>query len=224
MFLSWADDIVPYSGENYNIPLAICALYCIIKTYDSRDRNAAAAETGDLIMLIRSLRRYDGKCVRINDRYGGVYEGNCERLSPDYCLHEFGRDEEALQIVNFIFYRSYIDTIKILEDNGGPWGAFSAPYGQIELVNAADGPSFVEDVLECEDNVHIMRMLHCIESFFNTGDRPGVSFETAEKPAFTPDKEWWEGTLKAVKKLVRYTDDDAIRAEAQRIIKKGELS
>ena len=46
------------------------------------------------------LKKYDNKCVRILDIFGNEYEGNCVYNDREYNYHEFGRDEECLQILN----------------------------------------------------------------------------------------------------------------------------
>ena len=184
-------------------------------------------------MKIRSLRRFDGKCVRITDSLGDVFEGGCDHLSPDYCMHEFGRDEEGLQMLNFIFYKDNIAAIEILEDRGGPWGCFSGPYGTLELMNAADGKDFIDDVLDCEDNDYIVRMLRCLEALFEHGDRPVFKPgdrplfkndvpEDAEDVPFVPDAEWRAGAIDALHTLIKNTVDPEIKAEAERIAAKAE--
>jgi hypothetical protein len=44
------------------------------------------------------LNKYDDKCIKIIDIFGNIYEGNCTYCCREYNLHEFGRDEECLQI------------------------------------------------------------------------------------------------------------------------------
>ncbi len=50
------------------------------------------------------LSQWDGKLVRITDKWGDVFEGECSWCPADYCEHEFGRAEEALQIDDWLFY------------------------------------------------------------------------------------------------------------------------
>ncbi len=50
------------------------------------------------------LSRWDGKLVCITDKWGDVFEGECSWCPADYCEHEFGRSEEALQIDDWLFY------------------------------------------------------------------------------------------------------------------------
>ena len=44
------------------------------------------------------LNKFDNKKVKIECIDGNTYEGLCSYNSLDYNFHEFGRDEECLQI------------------------------------------------------------------------------------------------------------------------------
>ena len=56
-----------------------------------------------------NLKKYDNKLVRIKCNDGKIYEGNCIYNSSDYTFHEFGRDEESLEIFHFLFYKDNIE-------------------------------------------------------------------------------------------------------------------
>ena len=101
------------------------------------------------------LSRYDNKRVRIDCIDGKIYEGICYYDSPDYCFHEFGREEEALEILYILFYKSDIKKITILKE-------FTEAYGEIEIM-IADDMDLLEQTLECEENEHIYRLLLCLE-------------------------------------------------------------
>ena len=55
-----------------------------------------------------NLSSYDHKLIRLTDTDGRIFTGVAEWLSVDYCLHEFGREEEGLQIGEYVFFASYI--------------------------------------------------------------------------------------------------------------------
>ena len=110
------------------------------------------------------LSDYDGKCVRIVSIDGEVFEGYCEHFSEAYSEHEFGREEDGLQMVDFLFYRNDIKSIRSLEDQEGPYGLFSGPWSSLEVLNAEDGADLVDEVLLCEDDVHVLRMLNYLET------------------------------------------------------------
>jgi len=59
---------------------------------------------------------YDGKMVRITDSDGRQFTGVATMQSADYCLHEYGRDEEAVEVCSFLIYVSDIREIKLLPD------------------------------------------------------------------------------------------------------------
>ncbi len=61
------------------------------------------------------LSRFDGKTVRLKTVYGETFEGEAEYDSSDYCFHEFGEEEDALEIDNWLFYNSQIAEIRIIE-------------------------------------------------------------------------------------------------------------
>ncbi len=61
------------------------------------------------------LQQMDGRWVRITDIDGLAFEGLCEREGAEYCFHEYGRDEDALKIDNWLFYRSDILKVEIVE-------------------------------------------------------------------------------------------------------------
>ncbi len=54
------------------------------------------------------LSSLNGKIVRVTDLDGRVFTGEAEALTPEYCLHEFGREEEAIQTGNWVFFASDI--------------------------------------------------------------------------------------------------------------------
>lgn len=110
------------------------------------------------------LRSYDGKCVRITDRDGIGFEGICDYSNEEFCEHAYGRNEPGLKIANFIFYRDDIKKIESLENHRGPYGCFSAPYGKIEELNFQEGMDCIWEELYCEEDVHVLRMLNCIDA------------------------------------------------------------
>ena len=63
-----------------------------------------------------NLKKYDDKCVQIKCVDGKTYEGICFYNSRDYCFHEFGRDEDCLQIMYTLFYQGDIEKIRSLEN------------------------------------------------------------------------------------------------------------
>lgn len=170
----WSTDGVDYhrswSGGVNNLfmflsaAVIVAALYIIIRiviikiimSRETRQKKKAAEKP------VLDLRKYDGKSVRITDPDGTCFEGIGDYCHEEYCEHEYGRNEPCLKVVNFLFYRNDIKKIEVLEDHGGPYGCFSAPYGKIEELNYQDGIDLIWEELYCEEDVHVLRMLNCI--------------------------------------------------------------
>ena len=152
------------------------------------------------------LKQFDGQCVRIVDFYGNTFEGVCCYNNAEYNEPEFGRCEECLQIVNFLLYKSDIKEIESLEGHSGPYGKFSAPFGTLEEMNVQDGLNSILDVLDCEDPEHILRMLRCLDYYFDPKN-------CCDFPCR------WEA-YGAIMELEDSTDDEIIKREAGRLLDK----
>ena len=61
-----------------------------------------------------NLSDYDHKLVQITDTDGRVFTGTVEMLSSEYCFHEFGREEDGLQMGEYVFYASGIAKIAVM--------------------------------------------------------------------------------------------------------------
>ena len=114
------------------------------------------------------LKQYDGQCVRVTDLAGEVFEAICDYNHEEYCEHEFGRYEDALQLVNFLFYNSDIQTVKSLEAHNGPYGRFSASFGRIEELNTEEGIDCIYEQLFCEEDEHVSRLLTYLSEYLQT--------------------------------------------------------
>lgn len=68
--------------------------------------------------MIRSkdAQKLDGKFVRLTMTDGTVFEGEAMHDCADYCFHEFGRDEEAVEIDHWLFYLSDIRSLEPSEE------------------------------------------------------------------------------------------------------------
>ena len=58
------------------------------------------------------LSDYDKKIIQVTDPDGRIFTGVAEIQGAEYCLHEFGREEDALQIGEYLFYESVIAKIE----------------------------------------------------------------------------------------------------------------
>ena len=137
------------------------------------------------------LRQLDGRCVRLTDRDGTVFEGVCQYDNAEYCEHAFGRAEDGLELENFLFFRSDLRSAVSLEGRSGPYGRFSAPYGVLEELNLRDGIDGVRAELESEEPEHVRRMLRCLTALWQTPfpDRDAVraSLRSLADDAAEPD-------------------------------------
>ena len=88
------------------------------------------------------LSAYNDKTVRITDLNGDVFDGACLWNPNEYMFVEFGQDEEALQIDDWIFYKSDIADVRLL-----PEGAETLWYNRpMHKMSLASGPfRMVED-------------------------------------------------------------------------------
>lgn len=114
-----------------------------------------------------NLSDYDGKCVRITDTAGNVYDGICEFDSAEYCEHAFGRREAALEIMDTLFFAGDIESVEVLTDVGGEFGCFRDAYGRIEEQLVADGAGAICDALEDAalgdvEPLHAARLIRCL--------------------------------------------------------------
>lgn len=151
-----------------------------------------------------TLEAYDGQCLRIADSSGNVFEGVCAYHNAAYAKQEYGRKQEALQMANFVFFQSDIREIQSLEQNQGQWGKFSAPYGQLEEWNVQEGIDCIQDVLFSEEEVHVYRMLCCLEDYI--------------APDTKHDMDCGEALPKVLQELLDTRISERCREKAEKII------
>ena len=107
-----------------------------------------------------NLKRYDNKCIRLVDGLGDIYEGVARHDSRDYNFHEYGKDEESIQMSHTIFFKFVIKKIEIID-------SFSDKYGLLEESLLESGMDMVDEVLTSEEDISITRLLFCIEDRIN---------------------------------------------------------
>ena len=120
-----------------------------------KDPDLRTAKGFAWLLRLKNLSLYDGKLVRLTDTEGNGFEGIAQYCSPDYCMVEYGECEAALQIGTFLFYRGTIVNVELPDD-------FSAPFGTLEEMTFEDGMDLVDEALEDEEDVHVIRMLRCL--------------------------------------------------------------
>lgn len=83
-------------------------------------------------MKRRDLQNMDGQYVRLTHCDGLVFEGRCEVEGAEYCLHEYGREEDAIEIDGWLFYGSDIRSVEAVEPGDvGLW--MSQPLHRMRL-------------------------------------------------------------------------------------------
>ena len=156
------------------------------------------------------LSGYDGRCVRILDRFGDTFDGVCTYNGAEYDEHEFGRAEESLQIESFLFYKSDIESVRVLEDEGGAFGRFRDPYGKLEELTVADGMDAIRDALESDEPEHVRRLLRCLRAHLASSDTlPETSSDAS--PSITLDR----AALRTALEPLLTASDPATKTEAE---------
>ena len=57
------------------------------------------------------LKEYDGQMIRLTDTGGKSFTGTASFSSAEYCLHEYGRKEDGLEINGYLVYAGEIREI-----------------------------------------------------------------------------------------------------------------
>ena len=109
---------------------------------------------GDLM----NLKKYDNKWVRIIDTDDNVFEGNCIFNSKEYNEHEYGMNEDSLQILNISFYKSYIKSIEILKE------LRKDEYTMLEELIVDSDKDFLDDALDMCNEIEKERLMLCINN------------------------------------------------------------
>ena len=63
-----------------------------------------------------NLPNCNEKMIQVTDVTGRIFTGIAETEPADYCFHEYGRDEEAIKVCNYIIYSSDIREIRLLPE------------------------------------------------------------------------------------------------------------
>ena len=105
-----------------------------------------------------NLKKYDNKCVRIIDTDDNIFEGNCIFNSREYNEHEYGMNEDSLQILNISFYKSYIKSIEILKE------LRKDEYTMLEELIVDSDKDFLDDALDMCNEIEKERLMLCINN------------------------------------------------------------
>ena len=149
------------------------------------------------LLNLKDLSVYDDKLVRITDWDGNVFEGICQYCSPDYCMVEYGNCEAALHVGTFLFYRSNIADIAMPQD-------FTAPFGTLEEMTVEAGMDLIDEALDDEEDVHVVRMLRCLAHHLDPKTGSGI-----------PGQEELPGSLQT---LLKWSGSDEVKELAQQVL------
>ena len=58
--------------------------------------------------------KYEGKLIRLTDDQGNTFTGIADTFPAEYGLHEFGKEEEGIQIGEYTIFKSQISAAEIL--------------------------------------------------------------------------------------------------------------
>lgn len=59
-----------------------------------------------------SLDKYEEKYVRVLDKFGNIFYGEAISHCAEYCMHEYGVEEEALKVGLFLVYKDDISSVE----------------------------------------------------------------------------------------------------------------
>ncbi|MBQ6389387.1 MAG: hypothetical protein IJH90_07145 [Mogibacterium sp.] len=176
------------------------------------------------------LNKFDGKCVRITTTSGEVFEGVVSYDNREYAFHEYGHDEEALRLTPIVFYRNEIESVISLEDVNGPFGHYSEKYGLLERKCLEWGTDMIEEVLDSEDDIQILRMLACMKDHFQTlavRTVPGMApWRSGMSVSESEDDESEQGPVylgeleKMLNTLVKYNENEEVVNEAKDLLER----
>lgn len=138
------------------------------------------------------LSKYNNKLVRITDIFGDVFEGICIYNDKEYTYHEFGKNEESLQLPSMLFYKSIIKKVEVIDN-------FSSPHGKLEEMVVEDGIDMIEEVFYCEEDEHIYRLLLCLEDNLNSID-------------------YQKELIKYLKEIVKYNKTEKVITESRKLL------
>ena len=142
-----------------------------------------------------NLSKYDNKMIRLEDKFGDVYEGICMFNNKDYNEHEYGLKEDSLQMSYIMFQKSIITNVEIIKE------FTNDSYGHLEEVVVEDGLDLIDEVLDCEDDISIYRLLSCLED---------------KASSFTKDDK--EKLIKLLESFIKYNKDQKNLEKAKELL------
>ena len=100
-----------------------------------------------------------------------------------------------------LFFKSDIKKIESLEKHKGPYGKFSESFGNLEEQVVEDGIDFINDILFCEEDEHVYRLLLCLNKHYSDDDL-----------------DCYKEVKKSLKELLTYTNSEKVKEEIELIL------
>ncbi len=151
-----------------------------------------------------NLRKFDDQCVQLTTIYDDVIEGICTYNDAEYNESEYGRKEESLKILYYMFYKKYIKKVISLEDHWGPFGRFSDSYGKLEEMVLEDDIDMIDEALSTEEDEHIIRILHCLEDHYLDSSK----YDENHRKEF----------IKLLQNLLKYNENEEVIKRTKKIL------
>ena len=145
------------------------------------------------------LSDYDDKCVRITFNDGTFLEGACVHDPKEFCETELGIDEECLEIADWLFKKSEIAKVELIDEND----PFLTPFGMIEEEKIKEGADEIFEFLFDGDPRNSQRLLACIEH--NLKDDSGIIDDR-------------DAVVGALKEALNCVLDDGVRETIKKIL------
>lgn len=115
------------------------------------------------------LFRYQDKKIRITTEDGSVFAGTADVLPSGYGLHEFGREEESVQLGDVILFRS---DIRKIEDLGSDVPDDKDPRKYDDMMgNLLEGPYWIVDILPEQVPADARGQYFAVERYFLQPER-----------------------------------------------------
>ena len=110
------------------------------------------------------LYRYQNKQVRITTEDGAVFTGAAEVFSSGWGLHEFGREEEGIQLDDVILFKSDIRSVEELPENA-PEAADPRRFDDM-MGALLEGPYWIVDILPEQVPADAAGQYFAVERYF----------------------------------------------------------
>ena len=115
------------------------------------------------------LFRYQDKEIRVTTEDGSVFTGIAEVFPSGYCLHEYGREEEGIQLGDVILFKSDIRSFEELPETASE---ATDPRRFDDMMGALlEGPYWIVDILPEQVPADAAGQYFAVERYFLQPER-----------------------------------------------------